>query len=191
MATMMEKAEQMVGHLLRNVHSSHEKMTSAALVGHGDIQVSSDSFDPGMPMAKKYTQDGQSISPALEWAGVPANAVSVVVVCEDPDAPMPEPIVHWIAYNIPARLSELPEGFGSGLMPGAGKQGRNYQGKDQYIGPKPPLGHGVHHYYFQVFALDRDLSFDAPPEKMELVRQMRGHVLAQGEAVGTYERMAE
>ena len=190
MATMMDKAKQLVGHMLRNVHSSQDKMASAQATGHDEIQLSSDSFAPGMPIPVKYTQDGESISPALEWAGVPEHTASLVLICEDPDTPTPQPIVHWIAYNLPSHLCELPEGMPARLIPMGGRQGKNSMGKEQYVGPKPPLGHGVHHYHFELFALDRDLDFDQTPNKAEVVERMRGHVLAQGDLVGTYERNA-
>jgi Raf kinase inhibitor-like YbhB/YbcL family protein len=191
MSTVMDKAKQLVGQILRNVRSSPEKMASAKMRPERELEVSSESFDAGMPIPAKYTQDGENISASLEWAGVPADAVSLAIVCEDPDAPSLEPIVHWIVYDVPPGLSGFPEGLPAGDLPMGGKQGKNYVGEERYIGPKPPLGHGPHHYHFQVFALDRELIFGGPPDKNAMVDAMRGHVLAQGEIVGTYERTAE
>jgi Raf kinase inhibitor-like YbhB/YbcL family protein len=190
MATVLDHTKLLAGQLLKDAASSSEKMP-AKMRPERDLEVRTESFMSRSPMTSKYTQMGDSISPSLEWQGAPADAISLAIICEDPDAPMPEPCVHWIAYNIPPRLSELPEGLPAGDLPQGGKHGKNYLGKTEYAGPKPPVGHGAHHYHFQVFALDRELNFFGPPDRNAMVDAMRGHVLAQGEVVGTYERSAE
>jgi Raf kinase inhibitor-like YbhB/YbcL family protein len=133
-----------------------------------------------------------NVSPALAWSGVPAQAQEVVVLMEDPDAPMPQAFVHWSIYGIPPSVNSLPEGIGAGgtagrTLPGGVFQGRNSTGRTGFFGPKPPPGHGVHHYHFQVFALDEPLGLGPDAERDALVEAMRGHVLAQGDLVGTYE----
>lgn len=191
MSTTMEKAKALVGHMLRGVRSSNDKMASAKSGAENTITVSSTSFAPNMPIPRKHTQDGQSISPALSWTGVPAGTRELVLVVEDPDAPMINPVIHWIVYNIPASTTSLPEGIPTGAAmgnpPGA-RQAKNYQKVEGYLGPKPPVGHGVHHYHFQLFALDQTLALN-DPSKDDLVKAMEGHVLAQGELIGTYERV--
>jgi len=191
MSTVMDKAKSLIGHMLRNVHSTSEKLASAKTPAHAAMSVSSNSFSAGMPIPMRYTQDAESYSPALSWNGIPSQTQSLVIVCEDPDAPSTEPIVHWIAYNIPGTATGMPEAVPAGAIPGGGLQGKNYNGQEQYIGPKPPLGHGVHHYHFQVFALDQTLTFQEPPDKDALVKAMQNHVLAEGEVVGTYERSVD
>jgi Raf kinase inhibitor-like YbhB/YbcL family protein len=192
MSTVMNKAKSLIGHMLRNVHSSNDKLASVESPGLTSISVSSTAFEPGMAIPKRHTQEGQSISPELNWVGVPAETRELVLVCEDPDAPSVNPIVHWVAYNIPPTMMGFPEGLSPiAEIPGGGRQAKNYSGKLGYIGPMPPLGHGVHHYHFQVFALDQPLRFSAAPDRDALVTAMQNHVLAQGELVGTYERMVD
>lgn len=129
-------------------------------------------------------------SPAVRWSGVPSDTREVVIICEDPDAPMPEPFVHWVVTGIPPDVTELPEGLpatGAPLDNGV-QQGRNSAGSEGYYGPAPPRGHGAHHYHFQVFALDARVDVAAPIERDRLVEAMRDHVIGVGEVVGTYER---
>jgi Raf kinase inhibitor-like YbhB/YbcL family protein len=191
MSTILDRTKSLIGHLLRNVHSSSEKLTSAHAPAHAAMSVTSSSFAPGMPIPIRFTQDAENLSPAISWQGLPAGTKSLALVCEDPDAPTIDPIVHWIAFNIPATATGLPEEIPAGAIPGGGEQGKNYNGEIRYTGPKPPLGHGVHHYHFQLFALDQTLTFTEPPEKNDLLQAMQNHVLAQGEVVGTYEREIE
>ena len=127
--------------------------------------------------------DGEAVPPPISWRGVPAGARSVVVVCEDPDAPVPEPFVHWIVYGLPAHDGTLDA---STLA--TAREGRNSIGKKGYAGASPPAGHGPHHYHFQVFALDNELSVDLGAGRSTLLDAMRGHVVARGDLVATYER---
>jgi Raf kinase inhibitor-like YbhB/YbcL family protein len=157
--------------------------------------VNSLAFKPYFPIPRMYTQDGSNVSPPLDWNGVPSDAKELMLICEDPDAPRREPVVHWIMYRIPPQMQELPEGIGQvaepAMLTGA-RQSHNYEGTLGYIGPKPPVGHGVHHYHFQLFAMDQPLMTSSiVPDKEELAKAMSGHILAQGELVGTYERTAE
>lgn len=192
MANATDKIKSLIGHMLRPIHSSNDKLASSEAPGPAFISIFSTSFDAGMPIPKRHTQEENSISPELQWDHVPPDARELVLVCEDPDAPKPSPIVHWIVYNIPPSLRGLPEGLPvSATIPGGMRQGRNYSGIEGYIGPMPPLGHGVHHYHFQLFALDQPLHFSESPDRDQLVKAMAGHVLAQGELIGTYERTAD
>ena len=124
---------------------------------------------------------------------MPAEAAELVVVCEDPDAPMPQPFLHWIIYHIPAASGGLPEAVPLGIKPATpagAMQSRNGAKTEGYYGPRPPIGHGVHHYYFQVFALDQPLNVPERASKDDLLKAMQGHVTGEGELVGTYERTA-
>ena len=113
---------------------------------------------------------------------------------EDPDAPMVNPFVHWLLYGLPATMTSLPEGIPvQQQLPqlGGAVQGQNDAKTHGWYGPKPPLGHGVHHYHFQIFALDIQLNLGQDATLKELTDAMRGHVIADGASIGTYERTAD
>lgn len=189
---MKDKIEGLLGSMLRKVRSSNEKLTSHQAPAAQTIQISSSAFKPNNPIPKKYTQEAENVSPPLQWTNVPAGAKSLVLVTEDPDAPMPHPLAHWIVYNIPAGAKNLAEGVARGAsIPGGGRQSKNYDGDLGYTGPMPPRGHGTHHYHFQLFAVDRELSFNGEPSQKDLQGALQGHVIAEGELVGTYERLKE
>ncbi|MFH1748266.1 MAG: YbhB/YbcL family Raf kinase inhibitor-like protein [Planctomycetota bacterium] len=147
------------------------------------LVIQTTAFDAGKPIPRKYTGDGEDVSPPLTWTGVPAEAQELALICDDPDAPRPEPWVHWVIYKIPADTTGLPEGVPAGAL-----QGPNSWPTTGYRGPAPPRGHGVHHYHFKLYALDSIL--DLPPglTKDQLLQRMAGHIIAEGELVGTYER---
>jgi Raf kinase inhibitor-like YbhB/YbcL family protein len=153
------------------------------------LAVESASFSPGGTMPETLAgRNGRS--PQLRWTGVPNDTAEIVILCEDPDAPMALPYVHWLVCGIPPYVQELNEGLPPTAMPltSGVMQGRNSLGTDGYTGPSPPRGHGVHHYHFQIFALDRRLELHAPLTRDGVVDAMRGHVLSTGEVVGIYER---
>jgi len=155
------------------------------------ISVTSTAFEAGKSIPKKYTGEGEDLSPPLAWSKLPQGAKEIVVICDDPDAPTSEPWVHWVLYKVPADAAGLPEGLPREktlkALAGAA-QGVNSFGKIGYGGPMPPVGHGTHHYHFKVYALDK--AVPAPPgvDKKKLLAEIRGHVLAEGELVGTYQR---
>jgi Raf kinase inhibitor-like YbhB/YbcL family protein len=193
--SVMHGAKVLMGKLLGAVHAGDDKLAANKVDGPPTIVVKSPAFGNGQAMAKKYTQEGENVSPPLSWTGVPASAVELVLVVEDPDAPHPQPVLHWVAYHIPPQLTGLEEGVATwpevpvGVGPGKMmRQGQNNSKKVGYTGPMPPLGHGVHHYHFQLFAVDRLLNLSDKPEREQLIEAMKGHVVAQGELVGTYER---
>jgi hypothetical protein len=192
--SITQKAQALLGHLLRPIHSSDENLASHKTAGAATIRVSSPAFAEGGAIPKQYTQDGANLSVPLRWSGVPESARELALVVEDPDAPMPDPVVHWILMGIGPTTMSLPENLPQGptlVDPAGARYGRNYNGEQRYTGPKPPIGHGVHHYHFQVFALDKNLSVGPAPQKNDLLKAMRGHVIAQGELIGTYERAAQ
>jgi len=157
------------------------------------IQVRSTAFDDGQPIPAKYTEDGQDLSPPLRWDAVPEGVQEFVLICDDPDAPTAEPWVHWLIYKIPAATRELPEGLPTEATldaPIKARQGTNSwpDGRTSgYRGPAPPPG-GVHHYHFKLYALDRELDLLPGLAKTSLLKAIEGHVLAEGELVGTYQR---
>jgi Raf kinase inhibitor-like YbhB/YbcL family protein len=147
------------------------------------ISVTSPAFASGGCIPLKYTGEGEDFSPPLAWTGLPAGAVELALICEDPDAPGPEPWVHWVRYNIPAGTSSL-----MAEVTGEALEGTNSWGTMGYRGPMPPVGHGVHRYRFRIYALDAGLDLPTAATKKELLEAMEGHVLATGELIGTYER---
>jgi hypothetical protein len=155
------------------------------------IKVRSTAFEAGQPIPKTFTEDGQDVSPALFWDGVPARTKELALICDDPDAPSREPWVHWVIYKIPATVRELPEGLPTDAT--LEKPVKTMQGKNSwpdgrtvgYRGPAPPPGK-IHHYHFKLYALDRQLDLDSGADKAALVKAMTGFILASGELVGTY-----
>jgi Raf kinase inhibitor-like YbhB/YbcL family protein len=145
-------------------------LTSTAFTAHGVIP-------------KQYTGDGADVSPPLAWSGVPQGAKELALICDDPDAPTPKPWVHWVVYKIPPMQSGLPEGARHDLT-----EGQNDFNQTGYSGPMPPSGHGMHHYHFHLYALDVSLLARPGLTKEQLLDAMQGHILAETELVGTYER---
>jgi hypothetical protein len=147
------------------------------------MTVTSAAFQQGQRIPRKHTGEGEDVSPPLAWTGAPAETKEFALICDDPDAPTPKPWVHWVAYQIAAATTSLAEGNAGGAL-----EGRNGWGKTGYRGPMPPPGHGVHRYFFRVYALDQALGLKAGASKEQLLAAMQGHLLAQGELMGTYER---
>jgi len=147
------------------------------------MTLSSSAFEPGRPIPKKYTGEGPDVSPPLAWSGVPKGTRELALICDDPDAPRPKPWVHWVVYGLPADLAGLKEGQGGGGIGGATDFGHT-----RYGGPMPPPGHGVHRYYFRLYALDAPLEKAPGWTKERLLSEMKGHVLETAELMGTYER---
>jgi Raf kinase inhibitor-like YbhB/YbcL family protein len=151
----------------------------------------SDAFAGGEPIPRRYTEDGEDLSPPLSWSGVPDDAREFALLVDDPDAPRAEPWVHWVIYKIPGDVRTLTEGLPKtatpDVPPGA-RQGKNSWGTDGYRGPAPPRGHGTHHYHFRLYALDAPLAAAQGLDKAGLLRATEGHVLGEAELVGTYER---
>ena len=157
------------------------------------LVVSSSSFAAGAAMAQKYSEYSDGVSPALAWSALPA-ARSYAVIAEDPDAKPITPFVHWLAWNIPASVTELPEGLQEQMRltePEGVLQGAASNGRVAYYGPHPPVGDAPHHYHFQVFALDTVLDLPPGADRDQLAAAMEGHVLAAGEVVGTFQQKVE
>jgi Raf kinase inhibitor-like YbhB/YbcL family protein len=146
-----------------------------------DLKVSSTAFGPGEHIPARYTGDGDDLSPPLEWSGVPDGTRAFAVVCHDPDAPLVEGFTHWVLYGIPGEVTSLAEGTDGFVA------GKNSFGNAGYNGPAPPPGHGVHHYYFWVYALDRELDLEPGLERRALLERIEDHVIEQNRLIGTYE----
>jgi len=190
---MLEKLPSGIGHALRGVRAGFDKIVSER---HPFVDVSetmlltSPAFEDMTSIPPRYTADGERLSPPLAWRGAPAGARGMVLIVEDSDAPTPEPLVHLLAWDLPPDLREIPEGeFRSPGHDGLDEVlGRNAYMQTAWLPPDPPAGHGPHLYVFQLFALDRQLSFDRRPGRAEVVKAMQGHVLAKGVLAGSYER---
>jgi len=151
-----------------------------------NIIVKSDSFSDGGMIPAKYTCDGANISPQLSWDNAPKGTKSFVLICEDPDAPMGT-FTHWVLYDIPADVHELPENLPKDkILPNGAKQGITDFKKVGYGGPCPP--NGTHRYYFKLYALDTLLNLEPGLKKEDILKAMNGHILAQGQIMGKYAR---
>ncbi|MET0319950.1 MAG: YbhB/YbcL family Raf kinase inhibitor-like protein, partial [Duganella sp.] len=154
---------------------------------NGKLAVQSSGFGANAAMPAKYSEYADGVSPPLAWQAVP-GAKSYALIAEDPDAPQ-KPFVHWLAWNIPAAVTSLPEGVQEQprlTEPDGVLQGRNTRGSTGYYGPRPPVGDAAHHYQFQVFALDTVLALPFGADRDQLLQAMAGHVLAKGNLVGRY-----
>lgn len=153
-----------------------------------DMQVTSPAFAAGGDIPARHTGEGEDLSPALAWSGAPQGAASFAVICHDPDAPLVTPgrygFVHWVLYNIPGGVRELAEGSAE-YTPGTSDFGGT-----GYGGPMPPPGHGTHHYFFWVLALDREPALEAGLGMWDLLRRIEPGVIGMNRLVGCYRRNA-
>ncbi len=132
-----------------------------------------------------YTCQGADVSPSLEWSGEPRETRSFALIVEDPDAPAGV-WTHWLLYDVPAKIHQLPQGFKSGVL---GLSGTNDFGKLGYGGPCPPKGHGPHRYFFRLYALDiHTLGLPAGVKRQELLEAIKNHVLGEAPTIGRFER---
>lgn len=146
-----------------------------------DLKLTSPAFDGHRPIPARHAGDGEDVAPALEWAGVPDGTEALAVVVHDPDAPLVDGFTHWVAYGIPGDATGLSEGGSEATA------GTNSLGKPGYNGPAPPPGHGTHHYYFWVYALDQDLDLEPGLDRRALLDRIEDHVIEQARLVGTYK----
>ena len=150
------------------------------------MKITSTAFSESEMIPKEYTCDGQDISPPLAWTGVPAGTKSVALIADDPDAPVGT-WVHWVAFDIPPDVTELPEAVPTGeTLPTGGTHGNNNWRRLGYGGPCPPGG--THRYFFKLYALDILQEGIGIPDKKYLEAAMKGHILAKTVLVGTYRK---
>jgi Raf kinase inhibitor-like YbhB/YbcL family protein len=159
------------------------------------LNVTSPSFADGETIPVKHAAEGANASPALEWGNPPEGTQSFVVIVDDPNAGEPKPFVHWVLFDIPGDASGIREGLATDPVlqePKNAKQGVNSRGQIGYLGPRPPLGDPAHNYHFQVFATDlAQLPVDPGAKREDVLAAIEGHVLAEGEVVGLYERSGQ
>ena len=152
-----------------------------------DMQLTSAAFKPGGLIPTKHTGEGADVSPVLSWSTAPDETRAYAVICHDPDAPLITQegtygFVHWVLYNIPAASTHLVEGSD------AYTNGKNDFGKEGYGGPMPPAGHGKHHYYFWVLALNEAPNLEGGLTMLELLERIEPNVIGMNRLVGVYER---
>ena len=151
-----------------------------------DFKLTSTAFQEGQPIPRQYTCDGVNVSPPLEWSGAPPAAKTFAIICDDPDAPSGT-WVHWVVYDLPAENIGLVENLPpTENLKAGGFQGTNDFGKIGYGGPCPPSG--THRYFFKIYALDNYLSLKVGATKAFVEKAMEGHIVAQGQLMGTYSR---
>lgn len=152
------------------------------------MQIASTAFAPGTEIPLRHTCQGEDVSPPLAWSGIPAATKSLVLIVDDPDAPDPAApkmtYVHWVLYNIPPVADSLPEAVAQ--LPAGARNGLNDWQRTGYGGPCPPIGR--HRYFFKLYALDTVLPDLGTPTKASVEAAMRGHIIAQAELVGTYQK---
>ena len=196
---MLEHVPAWLGKALKNVRAGHGKLAIARLggegvLGKGGFTLTSPAFGDGEPLDPSFTADEEdAVAPPLEWTAPPAGAQELVLIVEDPDAPREKPFVHWMIWDIHAEVTALPEGLPNAeflATPQGGIQGRNDMGGYGWFGPRPPAGHGMHRYYFQVFALDDFLAMGPDTPLADLLNALKGHTIAKGEMMATYEAPA-
>jgi Raf kinase inhibitor-like YbhB/YbcL family protein len=151
-----------------------------------EMKLTSTAFAAGGAIPRKHTGEGEDVSPALAWSDAPKGARSFAVICHDPDAPLVTPghygFVHWVLYGIPGSVHALPEGVDDYTA------GRNDFGATGYGGPMPPEGHGPHHYFFWVLALDAEPELEPGLDLWTLLEKIEPHVIGMNRLVGLYER---
>jgi len=168
-----------LGLLLSHVNASEVAMS---------LHISSTAFEANGSIPSRHTCEGEDVSPPLAWSGVPAGTKSLALIVDDPDAPDPDAPqmtwVHWVLYNLPADATGLPEG--ARALPSGTREGRNDWKRTGYGGPCPPIGR--HRYFHKLYALDVALPDLQQPTRAQLEQAMRGHVIAEAELVGTYQK---
>lgn len=154
------------------------------------MKLTSAVFEEGAEIPSPYTCDGDDIAPPLAWSGAPEGTQSFALIVDDPDAPDPKAPktiwVHWVLYNIPATATGLAEAMTASDLPAGTAEGLNDWKRSGYGGPCPPIGR--HRYYHKLYALDSKLRDLATPTKAELLAAMEGHILAEAQLMGTYQR---
>lgn len=181
---MLENVPKDLGEAMKSARAGTDKLMINVIDAPMTIHIESGAFGDVRPIPRRYTADGEGLSPELSWRAVPAQARCVALIVEDPDAPMPQPLVHAIAPLLPREGT-----LAAGELSGDGiKTGRNSYLKHGYLAPDPPTGHGPHRYVFEMFALSEAPRDVESMGRSEFVDWVRGHVLAKGCLVGTYER---
>jgi Raf kinase inhibitor-like YbhB/YbcL family protein len=181
-----------LGRLLRGMHAGETHLAwNQGATAHAPVSITltTDAFPAGGIIPLRYAGRGvgDNVSPSLRWSNPPTGTAAWVLIMQDPDAPLPRPFVHLIAYDISAEVTEFEEGALS-THSNQAQLGRNTFGSSGYAGPRALPGHGAHRYVFQLFALDRCLGFSKQPSLKTLLRAMQGSVVARARLDGFFEQ---
>jgi Raf kinase inhibitor-like YbhB/YbcL family protein len=149
----------------------------------GALRVFSPDFEPEARLPERHTSDGADVAPTLQFEAVPSATRSLAVVCHDPDAPKTYGFDHWVIYNVPPERIDVGPDAASDVT-----EGRNSFGTLGYRGPAPPPGHGLHHYYFHLYALDTQPDAPSGLTRRELLELIDAHIIEQARIVGTYSK---
>jgi Raf kinase inhibitor-like YbhB/YbcL family protein len=174
--------------ILATVLSIYLMSASATPLAPGDstmLTLSSSAFSMNGPIPMQYTCEGAGTSPPLAWAGVPEGTKSLVLLVDDPDAPG-RTFTHWVVYDMPPTTRGLPEAVTKGDLPSGAQLGKNDYERESYGPPCPPRGR--HRYFHKLYALDVVLKEPSGRSQADIERAMRGHVLAETQLVGTYQK---
>jgi hypothetical protein len=162
------------------------------------MKLTSPEFSEGSSIPVRYTQEGDDISPPLEWSEVPEDTKSFALICEDLDAPKKSKggpnFTHWVIYNIGPNVTSIPEGLPDSAhihIPILASQGENSFGDIGYGGPMPPVGSGAHHYVFTLYACRKVLEVPPGTEKNQLMQALKGNVIETAQLTGLYERLKQ
>ncbi len=189
---MLEHIPRWLGSALKGIRAGTDKLVivQQELGDFAALELRSPAFANGARLPERFTADGAGVSPPLFWTGVPDGTVRLALLVEDPDAPMPSPLVHAVVWDLPPEDGDLAEGAiaADGAGDETGDVGRNSYRREGWLPPDPPSGHGDHHYAFQLFALSDGPDLSDTPGRGDLVKAMRGRVLAAGLLTGTYSR---
>lgn len=147
------------------------------------MKITSPAFETSAGIPAKYTCDGENINPPLKVSDVPAEAKSLALILDDPDAPVAGGFVHWVVFNLDPTTKDIEENS----LPASGIEGTNSAEKTGYVSPCPPSG--THRYFFKLFALDSSLSLDSSAKREDVLQAMAGHILTQAELIGLYKRL--
>jgi hypothetical protein len=151
------------------------------------MQLTSAAFEAGAEIPSYYTSEGEDASPELSWKDAPVDTRSFVLIVHDPDAPRSGGFTHWILYNIAPGTGHIEEKAPNDeTLAGVGTHGKNDANRFGYMGPAPPSG--VHRYFFRLFALNCMLDLTPGATHKQVNAAMKGHILAQAELMGTYEK---
>lgn len=154
------------------------------------LQLTSSAFQPEGNIPRQFTCEGNDVSPDLTWKNAPSATKSFALIVHDPDAPRPGGFTHWVVYNIPANVTQIPQGAARGdTLSAGGIQGKNDSGQTGYMGPCPPSG--THRYYFYLYALDTELNLKPGAGKDDVEKAIKGHILEKAELMGRYKKGSE
>ncbi|MEZ5380467.1 MAG: YbhB/YbcL family Raf kinase inhibitor-like protein [Microthrixaceae bacterium] len=146
----------------------------------GDLSITSSAFDHGGRIPDRHAYANDNVSPELSWSAVPAGTAELVLVCHDPDAPLTDGFTHWVLTGIDPASSGLQEGTDAGVS------GTSSFGEEGYGGPAPPPGHGAHHYFFHLYALDQPSGVGPGADRDAVMSAIDGHIIEQARVVGTF-----